>query len=38
MLIGHILHNVAGVHVKLTEEEVKAIDEPYQPRKVTGHV
>ncbi|KAG8927067.1 hypothetical protein FRC02_008514 [Tulasnella sp. 418] len=28
---------VAGIHVKLTEEEVKYIDEPYRTRAVTGH-
>ncbi|KAG8932965.1 hypothetical protein FRC01_011530 [Tulasnella sp. 417] len=28
---------VAGVHVKLTEEEVKSIDELYRPRDITGH-
>ncbi|KAG8882909.1 hypothetical protein FRB99_004626 [Tulasnella sp. 403] len=26
-----------GVHLKLTEEEIKAIDEPYKPRAVVGH-
>ncbi|KAG8976524.1 hypothetical protein FRB90_009143 [Tulasnella sp. 427] len=28
---------VEGVHVKLTEEEVKSIDELYRPRAVSGH-
>jgi len=28
---------IAGVHLKLTEEEVKSIDEPYVPRAVAGH-
>lgn len=28
---------VAGVHVKLTEEEIKSIDEPYRARPITGH-
>lgn len=28
---------VAGVHVKLTEEEIKSIDDLYQPRSVFGH-
>ncbi|KAG9048302.1 hypothetical protein FS837_000301 [Tulasnella sp. UAMH 9824] len=28
---------IAGVHVKLTEEEVKSIDELYKPRAITGH-
>ncbi|KAG9046859.1 hypothetical protein FS837_003525 [Tulasnella sp. UAMH 9824] len=28
---------VAGVHVKLTEEEIKSIDEPYRARAITGH-
>ncbi|KAG8907354.1 hypothetical protein FRB99_004601 [Tulasnella sp. 403] len=27
---------VQGVHLKLTEEEVRAIDEPYKPRPVSG--
>ncbi|KAG8923484.1 hypothetical protein FRC02_011113 [Tulasnella sp. 418] len=27
----------AGVHVKLTEDEVKYIDEPYRPRAISGH-
>jgi len=29
---------VAGAHIKLTDEEIKSIDEPYQPRPVTGHM
>ncbi|KAG8991516.1 hypothetical protein FRB94_012448 [Tulasnella sp. JGI-2019a] len=28
---------VAGVHVKLTEDEIKSIDEPYEPRTIVGH-
>ncbi|KIO33429.1 hypothetical protein M407DRAFT_17690 [Tulasnella calospora MUT 4182] len=28
---------VAGVKVKLTEEEIKSIDEPYRPKPVIGH-
>ncbi|KAG9048326.1 hypothetical protein FS837_000260 [Tulasnella sp. UAMH 9824] len=28
---------VGGVKVKLTEEEVKSIDEPYTPKRVIGH-
>jgi len=28
---------IAGVHLKLTEEEIKSIDEPYEPRPVVGH-
>ncbi|KAG8932063.1 hypothetical protein FRC00_000321 [Tulasnella sp. 408] len=28
---------IAGVHIKLTEEEVKSIDELYKPRAITGH-
>ncbi|KAG8944646.1 hypothetical protein FRC03_001962 [Tulasnella sp. 419] len=28
---------VAGIHIKLTEEEIKYIDEPYRPRAITGH-
>lgn len=26
-----------SVHVKLTEEEVKYLEEPYMPRNVVGH-
>ncbi|KAG8880517.1 hypothetical protein FRB98_005045 [Tulasnella sp. 332] len=28
---------VGGVHLKLTSDEIKSIDEPYEPRKVIGH-
>ena len=28
---------VAAVKLKLTDEEIKFIDEPYQPKKVVGH-
>ncbi|KIO33907.1 hypothetical protein M407DRAFT_227034 [Tulasnella calospora MUT 4182] len=28
---------VGGVHIKLTEEEIKSIDEPYKPKPVIGH-
>lgn len=28
---------IAGVHVKLTEEEIKSIDDLYRPRAITGH-
>ncbi|KAG8856595.1 hypothetical protein FRB96_006355 [Tulasnella sp. 330] len=28
---------VAGVHLKLTDEEIKSIDEPYEPRPIVGH-
>ncbi|KAG8939938.1 hypothetical protein FRC04_005793 [Tulasnella sp. 424] len=28
---------VGGIHVKLTEEEIKSIDEPYSPKPVLGH-
>lgn len=31
------LRLVAGVHLKLTEEEVKSIDELYKPRSTIGH-
>jgi len=32
------LHDlVAGVHLKLTDEEIKSIDEPYEPRPIVGH-
>ncbi|KAG8882414.1 hypothetical protein FRB98_003720 [Tulasnella sp. 332] len=27
----------AGVHLKLTEDEIKSIDDPYEPRRVAGH-
>jgi hypothetical protein len=29
--------NAAGVHVKLTEEEIKYLEEPYQPQAIFGH-
>ena len=29
--------NAAGLDVKLTEEEVKELEEPYQAQKVYGH-
>jgi len=29
---------IGGLQLKLTEEEIKSIDEPYQPRPVTGFV
>ncbi|KAG8911337.1 hypothetical protein FRC01_005772 [Tulasnella sp. 417] len=28
---------VGGIHVKLTDEEIKSIDEPYKPKPVIGH-
>ncbi|KAG8873897.1 hypothetical protein FRB98_008721 [Tulasnella sp. 332] len=28
---------VGGVHLKLTADEIKSIDEPYEPRKIIGH-
>jgi len=28
---------LAGVHVKLTEEEIKYLDEPYKPTNIIGH-
>jgi len=32
------LHDtIKSVHVKLTEEEVKYLEEPYMPRNVVGH-
>lgn len=27
----------AGVHVKLTEEEIKSLEEPYKPQSISGH-
>jgi aryl-alcohol dehydrogenase-like predicted oxidoreductase len=27
----------AGVHVKLTDEEIKSIEEPYKPQAISGH-
>lgn len=36
-IIPDILRIKAGVHLKLTEEEIKSIDEPYKPRSVVGH-
>lgn len=32
-----VLASAAGVQLKLTDEEVKYIDEPYQTRAITGH-
>ena len=29
---------LGGVHVKLTEEEIKYLEEPYQPVNILGHV
>lgn len=28
----------AGAHLKLTEEEVKFLEEPYQPLTIAGHI
>lgn len=33
---GNPLLFVGGIHVKLTEEETKSIDEPYRPKPVLG--
>jgi aryl-alcohol dehydrogenase-like predicted oxidoreductase len=30
-------HFSAGVHVKLTEEEIKSLEEPYKPQSISGH-
>ncbi|KIO31981.1 hypothetical protein M407DRAFT_19004 [Tulasnella calospora MUT 4182] len=35
--IEKLMDLVAGVHLKLTEDEVMSIDEPYQPRPIEGH-
>ncbi|KAG8939038.1 hypothetical protein FRC03_006611 [Tulasnella sp. 419] len=32
-----VFNLLAGVHIKLTEEEEKLIDEPYLPRAILGH-
>ena len=33
------MHNSAGaLDVKLTDEEIKYLEEPYTPVKVTGHI
>ena len=29
--------NIEGVHVELTEEEIKYLEEPYQPQSIIGH-
>ncbi|TFK74021.1 Aldo keto reductase [Pluteus cervinus] len=29
---------LGGVHVKLTEEEIKYLEEPYKPQAITGHL
>ena len=34
---SHLQSRIAGVHVKLSEEEVTSIDEAYVPRAITGH-
>lgn len=36
VLIRHV-PRIAGIDVKLTEEELKELEEPYQPIKVFGH-
>ncbi|CAE6465747.1 unnamed protein product [Rhizoctonia solani] len=28
---------LGAIHVKLTEEEIKSLEEPYQPQSITGH-
>jgi diketogulonate reductase-like aldo/keto reductase len=35
--LKHLLDAVQAVHLKLTEEEVKYLEEPYTPRAVLGH-
>lgn len=35
--IASILELVKATHIKLTEEEVKAISAPYKPRSILGH-
>ena len=29
--------SIAAVHIHLTEEEIKHLEEPYQPQAVIGH-
>jgi len=36
--VERLKENIAALAFKLTEEEVKAIDELYQPRKIIGHI
>ena len=37
-VLGALLIPVAeGVHVKLSEEEIKYLEEPYQPQAIIGH-
>ncbi|KAJ7232818.1 NADP-dependent oxidoreductase domain-containing protein [Mycena rebaudengoi] len=35
--LGNLADIVGAVHIKLTEEEVKLLEEPYQPMAVFGH-
>ncbi|KAJ7077131.1 Aldo/keto reductase [Mycena belliarum] len=35
--LANLYDAVAAVHVKLTEEELKYLDEPYQPMAISGH-
>ncbi|KAJ7707472.1 NADP-dependent oxidoreductase domain-containing protein [Mycena rosella] len=35
--LANLADILAGVHVKLTEEEIKYLEEPYQPMSVIGH-
>ena len=34
--IGHLMDAIKAVSVKLTEEEIKYLEEPYQPHNVVG--
>ncbi|KAJ7650032.1 aryl-alcohol dehydrogenase [Roridomyces roridus] len=35
--LANLADTIAGVHLKLTEEEIKYLEEPYQPLAVLGH-
>ena len=34
--IAHLMDAIKAVNVKLTEEEIKYLEEPYQPHNVVG--
>ncbi|KAJ7261783.1 Aldo keto reductase [Mycena haematopus] len=35
--LANLAEAIAGVHIKLTEDEIKYLEEPYQPMAVIGH-
>ena len=34
---AYAVHSTAAVHIKLTDEEIKELEECYQPMAVLGH-